>query len=173
MSELSNTKNYRQQKLLEVSLLTIKTGNARSFILSNKDFINTVIPSDFITLFDTLIQDGYEIEELKTCANKVLNIFYQPIKSRNNIRPKEDSFLAILEANNTQMEKILDKIGPIFSAFNKDSNNKELINQLIKLFEKLFIFSQHYVIKENVLFPVIEQSISDYRCLIFLDDSRY
>lgn len=165
MSELSQTNKYRQKKLIEVSKLTIKTGNARSFILDNRDFIDTVIPSDFITLFDTLILEGFEIEELKTCANKVLNIFYQPIKNYNSLKPKPDSFLALLEANNIEMEKILDEIGPIFSAFNKDSSNQQLIDQLIELFEKLYNFSLHYVIKENVLFPIIEQSVSDYRCL--------
>ena len=165
MSELSQTNKYRQKKLIEVSELTIKTGNARSFILDNRDFIDTVIPSDFITLFDTLIQDGHDIEELKTCANKVLNIFYQPIKNYNSLKPKSNSFLALLEDNSTEMEKILDEIGPLFSAFNKDINNKQLTGELSVLFERLYIFSQHYVIKENVLFPIIEQSVKDYRCL--------
>ena len=73
MSELSKTKNARLAKLLEVSRLTIRTGSARTFFLNNEDFIPSVIPSDFIKLFDELVKEGYTIEELKTCSNKILN----------------------------------------------------------------------------------------------------
>jgi len=176
MSELSKTKKYRIKKLLEVSHLTIKTGNARSFIIENQDFINAVIPSDFITLFDELVKENYSVEELKTCANKVLNIFYTAINNHESVKPEKDSFLYILEQNNAKMEKILDEISPVFKAYNKDKTNNEHRNKLINLFEKLGEFNLHYTIKENVLFPVIEQYASDYRCVqvmwSFHDDIR-
>jgi len=176
MSEFSNTKTKRIAKLLEVSRLTIETGNARSFILKNETFIPSVIPSDFITLFDELIKAGYEINELKTCSNKILNIFHLPIESYKRIKPKPDSFLGILEQNNQEMEKVLNKIRPVFKAFMKNTNDEQGKSKLISLFEKLELFSNHYTIKENVLFPHIEKAWPDYRCLqimwSFHDDIR-
>lgn len=176
MSELSNTKEQRLQKLLEVARLTLKTGNARSFILKNEDFINTVVPTDFITLFDELVKENYTIQELKTCANKVLNIFHKTIRSHKGLMPLPDSFLWVLEQNNNEMDKVLKAISPVFKAFIKDTDNTATKAELLKLFEKLESFTQHYVIKENVLFPVIEQHWPDYRCLqimwSFHDDIR-
>lgn len=176
MSEFSNTRKKRLAKLLEVSRLAIETGNARSFILNNETFIPTVIPSDFITLFDELVKEGYKIEELKTCSNKILNIFHLPIDNYKRIEPEPDSFLGILELNNHEMEKVLKKIRPAFKAFMKNADDEQSKAKLLLLFEKLELFSNHYTIKENVLFPIIEKTWPDYRCLqimwSFHDDIR-
>lgn len=176
MSELSRTKEARLAKLLEVSRLTIKTGSARTFFLNNEAFIPSVIPSDFILLFDELIQEGYTIEELKTCSNKILNLFYKPIESFKRVEPEPDSFLGILEQNNREMELVLNEIKPVFKTFIKEDGNNQVIEALIALFEKLETFAKHYIIKENVLFPVIEETWPDYRCLqimwSFHDDIR-
>ncbi|HEY9115700.1 MAG TPA: PAS domain-containing protein [Bacteroidales bacterium] len=176
MSEFSKTKEKRLTKLLEVSRLTIETGNARSFILQNETFIPTVIPSDFIALFDELVKKGYKIEELKTCSNKILNVFHLPIESYKRIEPEPDSFLGVMEQNNQEMEKVLKKIRPVFKAFMKNTDDERSKAKLVSLFEILERFSNHYVIKENVLFPIIEKTWPDYRCLqimwSFHDDIR-
>jgi hypothetical protein len=165
MSEISNTKEKRLRKLEEVSHLLLETGNAYSFIIANKTFIDTVIPDDFITLFDKLVKEGYPIEDLKILSNKVLNIFHLPILNFQRIEPKQNSFLGLLEQNNQEMEQVLNRIRPVFKAFVKDSNNSKLKTELLTLFIRLELFAYHYTIKENVLFPVIEKSRHDYRCL--------
>jgi uncharacterized protein len=176
MSEISKTKDIRIQKLLEVSRLTIKTGNARSFIINNEDFIDTVIPSDFITLFDELVKEGHSINELKTCSNKIINIFYSTIENFDRYEPDADSFLGILEENNSVMQSVLNEIIPVYKTFVKDHANNATIQKLLSLFEKLELFAKHYTVKENVLFPVIEKNWPDYRCLqlmwSFHDDIR-
>ncbi len=176
MSEFTNTKQQRIEKLLEVSKLILETGNAHSFITENKDFISTVIPSDFITLFDEIIKEGYKMEDIKVLTNKVLNIFHVPIRDFVRVEPKPDSFLGVLEQNNHEMELLLDKIRPFFKQFVKETDNVDLHKKLIELFTQLEVFAKHYTIKENVLFPIIEETWSDYRCLqimwSFHDDIR-
>lgn len=176
MSELTNTKAKRIHKLHEVSKMIMETGNARPFIVANSDFISAVTPSDFITLFDEIIQQGTPMEEVKMLTNKLLNIFHIPISEYSRVAPKAGSFLDVLEQNNREMEQVLDEIRPIFKAFVKDAKNKELHAGLSRLFRKLEVFAKHYSIKENVLFPVIEQAWPDYRCLqimwSFHDDIR-
>jgi hypothetical protein len=82
----------------------------------------------------------------------------------------------VLEQNNREMEKVLNDIRPVFKAFVKDADNAELRAGLSRLFGKLEVFAKHYVIKENVLFPLIEKAWPDYRCLqimwSFHDDIR-
>ncbi len=176
MSEFTNTKRVRLEKLLEVSKLILETGNAHSFIIENKDFIPTVIPTDFITLFDEIIKQGYRMDDIKVLTNKVLNIFHVSIRDFERIEPEPDSFLGVLEQNNHEMELLLNNIRPVFKTFVKGTENKEQRKQLTELFSRLEIFVRHYTIKENVLFPIIEETWPDYRCLqimwSFHDDIR-
>jgi len=113
---------------------------------------------------------------MKILTNKVLNIFHIPIETYKRIDAKRNSFLYILEQNNREMVLVLDQIRPIYKAFVKDVNNEEIIAKLIGLFIKLEVFAKHYTIKENVLFPVIEKTWKDYRCIqimwSFHDDIR-
>lgn len=176
MSEFTNTKQLRIEKLLEVSKLILETGSAHSFITENKDFIPTVIPADFITLFDEIIQLGYKMDDIKVLTNKVLNIFHTPISDYVRFDPAPDSFLSVLEQNNHEMTLLLNKIRPVFKDFVRNTDNSDLQKQLTELFTQLEVFTKHYTIKENVLFPIIEETWPDYRCLkimwSFHDDIR-
>ena len=165
MSEFTKTKEKRLVKLQEVSKLLLETGNAHSFVVNNPDFIPTVIPGDFIALFDILVKDGYAVEDLKKLASKVLNIFHIPIETYQRIEPPADSFLGVLEQNNREMVLVLDEIRPVFKAFAKDPANDVLQTKLLNKFRQLEVFVKHYTIKENVLFPAIEKAWPDYRCL--------
>ncbi|WP_303921281.1 DUF438 domain-containing protein [Draconibacterium sediminis] len=165
MSEFTKTNEKRLIKLKEVSKLILDTGNAHSFVIANKDFIPSVIPGDFIALFDSLVKDGYPVVDLKKLASKLLNIFHIPIETYPKIEPPTDSFLAVLEQNNREMVLGLDEIRPVFKAFVKDPGNDALKTKLLSKFKQLEVFVKHYTIKENVLFPAIEKAWPDYRCL--------
>ncbi|MCK3683129.1 PAS domain-containing protein [Maribellus sp. YY47] len=165
MSEFTTTNEKRLAKLREVSKMILETGNAHSFVMANKSFIPTVVPSDFIALFDFLVQEEIPVDKLKMLANKVLNIFHIPIENYLRIEPPAGSFLDVLEQNNRHMVQVLDQIRPVFKAFAKDTRDKTLRAELLQHFRKLEVFVKHYTIKENVLFPVIEKTWPDYRCL--------
>jgi len=176
MSEISKTKEKRLASLLEVSNIILKTGNASTFIKENKDFIDSVIPSDFIALFDQLVKDGNSIEDLKVASNKIINIFHKPIVNHKSLEPEADTFLDVMCQNNAVMSSILKDITHSFKTFNQDPHNAEYSAQLLANFEHLSTFINIYVIKENILFPIIEESWPDYRCLqimwSFHDDIR-
>ncbi|HPF52367.1 MAG TPA: PAS domain-containing protein [Draconibacterium sp.] len=165
MSEFTKTSEQRLAKLIEVSKLVLETGNAHRFIVQNKAFIPTVIPGDFIALFDYLVKKGYSVDELKRLANKVLNIFHNPIKNYPRIEPAANSFLGVLEQNNREMVQVLDNIRQVFKAFVNEGVNNSRQTELLNKFKKLEVFAKHYTIKENVLFPAIENVWPDYRCL--------
>ncbi len=165
MSEFTNTKASRLIKLKQVAKLLLETGNALSFIKENKDFIPTVVPSDFITLFDEIIKEGYKMEDVKVLTNKVLNVFHVPINDFKRVEPEPESFLGVLEQNNKKMVMLLNEVRPVLKVFVKDFENVSLQKQLLELFIQLEIFTKQYTIKENVLFPIIEKTWPDYRCL--------
>ena len=165
MSEFTKTNEKRLAKLKEVSKLILETGNAHSFVIANKDFIPTVIPTDFIALFDILVKEGISVEDLKRLASKLLNIFHIPIETYPRIEPDSNSFLGVLEKNNREMVRSLDEIRSVFKAFVKDPANDALQTKLLNKLRQLEVFVKHYTIKENVLFPSIEKAWPDYRCL--------
>ncbi|MGE4567768.1 MAG: PAS domain-containing protein [Bacteroidales bacterium] len=176
MSEFTHTRQDRLAKLMEVAKMLLETGNAHPFIVENRAFIDTVLPSDFIALFDEVVKGGYPMHQIKGVVNKMLNIFHKPIAAYRGLTPEPHSFLGVLALNNLQMEALLNEIRPLFKALIKDPKNAELQSSLILKFEKLERFIAHYTIKENVLFPILEAHWPDYRCLqimwSFHDDIR-
>jgi len=176
MSEFTLTKEKRVDKLLKLSKLILNSGDVHAFIAENNVFISTVVPSDFIMLFDELIQEGHSMKKMKILVNKVLNIFHRTIDQYQRLAPQPNSFLWVCEENNRAMERALNEIRPVFKAFVKDFTNNTLRDTLLELFRHLENFGRYYVLKENILFPVIEKSWSDYRCIqimwSFHDDIR-
>jgi len=137
MSEFTLTKEKRVDKLLEVSKLILNSGDVHAFISENKSFISSAVPSDFIMLFDELIQEGHSMKRMKMLVNKVLNIFHQTIDQHQRLNPEPNSFLWVCEENNRAMERKLDEIRPVFKAFVKDLSNNALYDTLLHLFIQL------------------------------------
>ena len=176
MSEFTLTKEARVARLMEIARLILKTGNAQPLINDNADLLATVVPSDFITLFDEVVKEGYNMSEIKVLTNKLINVFHVSIRDYHRVAPQPDSFLDVLEKNNAVMAQSLQNIRPAFKAFIKDINNVSLRFELDALFEKLDAFVKYYTIKENILFPVLEAAWPDHRCVqimwSFHDDIR-
>ena len=165
MSAFSKNQEYRIARLNEVARLLLEAGNVHAFIVNNQDFIASVVPEDFIHLFDSLVAEHPELEEMKDMANKMLNIFHIPIRDYKRLVPKPDSFLGIMEQNNQAMEQMLDQIRPVFKAFMAEPMQTTHRQQLLQLFMQLESFIKYYTIKENVLFPFLEKHWTNYRCL--------
>jgi len=119
-------------------------------------------------VFDKLMQQNIEIENLKTLANKILNVFYKSVNEYPAILAQKDSFIDLLIKDNAVLSQNLANLKPKVKEFNK---NPELLKQdnylkkLVKEFETLQKFTIHYTAKENILFPIIEQNWDNYRCV--------
>ncbi|MGC8865534.1 MAG: hypothetical protein ACP5O2_07415, partial [Bacteroidales bacterium] len=97
MSEFTQTRWVRLNKLRELSYELINKGNAREFIARHPEFISQVIPSDFILLFDTLIAEGVKTEQLISVSNKIFNIFYETLSAHERLAPPPGSLLWAIE----------------------------------------------------------------------------
>ncbi|MEJ5302327.1 MAG: DUF438 domain-containing protein [Bacteroidales bacterium] len=165
MTELNHTRAIRHNKLLELSYQILQTGNAREFLTRYPDFVEQVVPSDFILLFDALIRQDIEIQKLIILSNKVFNIFYQTLLSYNRIEPPAGTLLWAIEKNNQAMNELLDEIRPAFRLFLHEPANKTLRSNLQLLLNKLQLYTRIYTIKENVIFPAIEKVWPEFRCV--------
>lgn len=165
MSEFSKKQEIRVDKIVNLCKVLITGAITPEYYKKNQEFIKSVIPSDIIIAVDNMVLQGIPIADLKKGINKLLNLLYKPIVNYKSIKPAKNGFLYYLIEDNKRASELLDSIRPKLNELNKNSNNNDLKNELINLFEKLKNIEKHYIILENILFPIIENHVQDYRCL--------
>lgn len=179
MSEFTDNKSKRTEQLLRL-LEKMATGkNPVQLVRKYNALIENIIPSDVVSAVDKLTLLDIPISEQKRAINKVLNLLYKTLVNHPYTPPKRESFPGILIENNKEMDKRLKAIRPLMREINSepyDDREKSLQKELSERFFDLEKFHKHYLIKENVLFPLIEKHFTDYRCLqvmwSFHDDIR-
>jgi PAS domain S-box-containing protein len=138
--------------------------------------IDRAEPGDVIAVVDQLVQLPVPMPELKKGINKALNLLNKSLQEYPYQPPTPGSFLHVLLQNNEQIDLLLKTIRPLLSGINQDKENREIRMELIEKLNDLTRIDLHYQIKENVLFPLIEKHLPDYRCLqvmwSFHDDIR-
>ncbi len=128
-------------------------------------------------LLDYLLQH-YPFEAVKNIVGKLINIFYKSLKQQPWVKPAEDHFLSYLMLENRGVEKIINEMRVVVKALFSQSVNdeNELAAQLLQNLNGLKSYELHYIKKENILFPFIESTFSQHRCLqlmwSFHDDFR-
>ncbi len=176
MSEFKNRRSTVPQELIDFSLAIINAESPADTVRKNRHLMDKITPSAVLALVDHLVQLNIPMPVLKTGVNKLLNLFHTSLKNYPGQEPGKDSFIDYLVRNNAEMDIRLKAIRPLIRKINQNKNELEVKKKLLKLFSGLEIFDAHYVIKENVLFPVLEKHWPDYRCLqvmwSFHDDIR-
>jgi DUF438 domain-containing protein len=165
MSEFTNHQKIRIDHLIRLFHGIIKGDKLGELVSRNEDVISSSIPSDVIYLVDRLMMDKVPMPELKTGINKLLNLLYKTLAAHAYHPPEKKSFLGVMVENNRIMSEKLTAIKPLFKKINIDQDNQEIKKELRKKILDLEKFNAYYLIKENVLFPIIERTIPEFRCL--------
>jgi hypothetical protein len=176
MSEFTNHKAHRVEKLLEVFKFVIEGTMTSELVAKYQQAIDHAEPADVIAVVDELVQLQIPMPELKKGINKALNLLNKSLQEFPYQPAVAGSFLHGLIQNNAQIDARLKAIRPLLTAINKDCKNQEVLHDLEVGLTDLSRIDLHYQIKENVLFPLIEKYLPDYRCLSvmwsFHDDIR-
>ncbi|HET6557395.1 MAG TPA: PAS domain-containing protein [Prolixibacteraceae bacterium] len=176
MSEFTNHKDYRIKKLVELFQLVIRGELSPELVSGYQEVIDHAGPADVIGAVDELVQLQIPMPELKKGINKALNLLNRSLQEFPYEAPALGSFLHVLIQNNEQIDHRLKAIRPLLKKINQDMASQSLRNELKARLIDLSGVDLHYQVKENVLFPVIEKYLSDYRCLqvmwSFHDDIR-
>lgn len=129
-----------------------------------------------MTLVDELVQVQIPMPEVKRGINKLLNLLHSTILEFKYYPPRNESFLGVCQENNRFMLQRLNEIKPIIKEINRNPDSMESKRTVTDKLTELNKFSNYYLIKENLLFPVIEKHIPEFRCLSvmwsFHDDIR-
>ena len=173
MSELKN--------LLILAEAIVRGENGKPYYERYRSEVERVTPEQVISLVDELMKKGYPVEQMQEGVNKFLNLFHKALDSHPVPQPESGSFLDFLMQSNQEMAQRLDRLKPLIRLINgklpdQDPDLPETINNMREILEDLKTFERHYLIKENILFPAIEEHWPDYRCVqlmwAFHDDIR-
>ncbi len=165
MSEFSQHKETRVVQLVKLFDGILNGENLVQLVADNQKLIESTVPSDVISVVDRLVLMKIPMDELKRGINKLLNLLYKTISEYPYYPPEKAGFIGCLVENNRIMDERLQKIRPLIREINKSPENEELRSLLKEKFLEIEKFSNYYLIKENILFPVIEKYVPEFRCL--------
>jgi len=174
MSEFTNHKAGRVAKLVELFHLVIQEEMTLALVANYQQVIDLAEPGDVIAVVDELVNLQIPMPQLKKGINKALNLLNKSLQEFSYTAPASGSFLDCLIQNNEQIDLKLKVIRPLLKEINR--GNRLVKDELKDKLTDLSKIDLHYQIKENVLFPMVEKYLPDYRCLqvmwSFHDDIR-
>lgn len=176
MSEFTEHQKKRVAKLEVLFHGILKGENLGQLVKENENIIASCIPSDVVLVVDKLVKKNIPMDELKKGINKLLNLLYKTISEYKYYPPNKEDYIGCLVENNELLEEKLIEIKPLIKELNKNSEDQELRTEFLNVLVEIAKVDHYYTIKENVLFPVIEKYILEFRCLkvmwSFHDDIR-
>lgn len=176
MSEFNKGSLQLPAGMLDLGIAIIHGNEPLKAVRENKHLIDNVSPEQVIVLVGELAGLDLPMQTVKTGINKILNLFSSTLKNYPDVSFEKDSFPDFLLRNNEEMDKKLKKLKPLIRQINKNKHDHSAKAKLMKAIASLEVFENHYIIKENVLFPVLEKYWTEHRCLpimwSFHDDIR-
>lgn len=178
MQEFFDNNTVRSNSLSEFARRLINGENGKLLIAEFKDHIDTVTAPETMAVLDSLLLQGYPVNEVKRNVGKIINVFYKSLNNNKWNKPEEGHFLYYLMEENREVEKIISEVRPAIRRVLKgeSAGREEMLAQLRTFAGRLKEYELHYVKKENILFPYIEKTFPEYRCLqlmwSFHDDFR-
>lgn len=178
MSELIIHKSEKLDKLYHFTHRLIDGENGKILIETYQEVIETVNATEAMQVFDRLLTEGYPVDKVKANVGKIVNVFFKSLNALQWNKPEEGHFLYYLMLENRELEKLIADVRPYIKALLKPENSfagdavPKLRNFIIGVKE----YEQHYIKKENILFPYLEKTFTQHRCLqlmwSFHDDFR-
>lgn len=165
MSEISLHHQVHVAMLHELYNAITNRTNAAETIRRNDSMIQLVTPSDIVVFVHELVQRATDMEAVRMGINKLLNVTYKALSNYPYHEPARDSYFNVCIRNNRAMVKIMERIRPVLMLLNKNTEDREIRSKLASLWKELLPFMQYYVIKENVLFPMIEKEVEAFKCI--------
>lgn len=177
MSELIDNSAIRLHSLVDFVRGLITGGSGKMLIELHKDVIESVTPEETMAVLDRMFDEGFSTEIIKANVGKIINVFYKSLNTHSWDRPA-DHFLYYLMQENRQVEVMIGEMKKVIKSLylEPDPDEKFLCEELREALKKLRSYELHYIKKENILFPYIENTFPQFRCLklmwSFHDDYR-
>ncbi|MBN2639197.1 MAG: DUF438 domain-containing protein [Bacteroidales bacterium] len=169
MSEYINNARYRAENLSLFFLeMTEQKNKGIDIVNRYKTHLENTHPYDVLIATDRLMQHKFDLNVVKSGVNKSINMLYKSLKDREIPDYSSYPFFRELAMENVELDLKLQKLKPLLKALNDEqlSNKKRIENfqKLLTGITELEAFTSHYVKKENILFPSIENHLKEHGC---------
>ncbi len=159
-----NIDKERVNRLKEYVQGVLDNKDGRNLYFTYIEDIEKVTPQECFEIFYSKLEKGYTPKEILEILDKTINVFYISLSTYEWERPKENSFLSLLIKENKGLEKKLENIRAII--MNKEVGLKK--EELLKAIGELESFNDHYLKKENILFPYMEKKMESFEGLTIM-----
>lgn len=126
-----------------------------------KEDLQKVTPQEAFEIFYNQLQRGIEAKKVLEILDKVIHVFNKSLIQYQWKKPEKDSFLYTLMKENEALEEKLSAIKEIIKKKDFKNNKDELLRRI----EELQQFDDHYLKKENILFPYLEKKMRKFEGL--------
>lgn len=123
-----------------------------------KDDIVNVKPQEAFEIFKNLLDEGIESKEILVFLDKVINAFYKGLSGHKWQMPENDNFLMDMHSENEELAKKTDEIKEMLKEADLKTKKESILQKVIELEQ----FNDHYLKKENILFPYMEKAASKF-----------
>lgn len=131
-------------------------------------------PEDIVILVHQIVDANYPMDDIKVGVSRLLNVLRRTIDNFPYTKPKSGTFFDICIRNNEEILRRLNKIRPQVYKLNKETDADK--KELVEMWRSLKNVTDYYLIKENIIFPLVEEHLNDYRCVAVMwsihDDIR-
>lgn len=167
MSEYINNSEQRLKDLLAFTLGIMNGEDGKMLIEKYKDAIENITPNDMLKLEDKQMQMGLSPEQIKGDVEKIINVFFKSLDSYQWRKPVNGTFLFYLILENEAFTFKLNQVKKIIKSYKgrEEIEFEKLKSELLPHFKEFQEFDSHYVKKENILFPYLEELWESYRPL--------
>ncbi|MGM0411545.1 MAG: hemerythrin domain-containing protein, partial [Bacillota bacterium] len=167
MSEYIKNSEKRVEALLSFSMGMMEGKDGKKLIDKYSEAIENITPHDIIEMEDKQVRKGVDTSKIKKHIEKIMNVFNPYLKEYNWEQPEKGHPLYYLMKENRKVESLLAETKEIVKKieFAEGIDRKEEIKELQEYLKKLQKFDKHYIKKENILFPYLEQKWDNYRPL--------
>lgn len=178
MSELIESRNEKLEQLYQFSHRLIDGEDGKMLIETYRQAIEAVNATEAMQVFDRLLQSGYPVEKVKANVGKIINVFYKSLNAVAWEQPGKGHFLHYLMQENREVEKLIAEVRPYIKALLKPEKftSEASLQKLKDFVNEVRHYELHYIKKENILFPFLEKTFNQHRCLqlmwSFHDDYR-
>lgn len=153
-----NNEIIRASKLVEYVKGLKNNENGVELYNKYKDDIVNVKPQEAFEVFKNLLDEGTESKEILPFLDKVINAFYKGLSSHKWKIPVNDNFLKDMYLENDGLIKKTDEIKELLKQKDLKTKKEKILQKVIELEE----FDDHYLKKENILFPYMEKAASKF-----------
>ncbi|MFV0470734.1 MAG: PAS domain-containing protein [Paludibacteraceae bacterium] len=176
MSEFSNHRQKRLEDLKVIFEAVTYKQNQLEVINQHKTSIDNATPGDVVILVHRLVESGMNMTDLKSGISKILNVLHKTLDNFSDITPPSNTFFDVCLKNNLGAIEKLSDIRPLVVQINKSNNDEQTKIKIKAAWKAVEKFTSYYTIKENVLFPLAEKYLPDYKCIGVMwsihDDTR-